>query len=163
MKNLIASVTGALACLLAAPAFAQTPELIAKYDEAVIARVAGELDMVASVVIGLDQDTPSTQLLSYEDLIFFASGTNCAGAGAQKTCTAILLFTNFDLASEEKAQQLAKKIDAEYVVGKAWTEGARLVVGRYLILDGGITLENLKAELSVFEELGYIAWELTVG
>jgi len=165
MKSAAVMMAGALALgLLAAPASAQdyAPDRVKKSVEiADLAAVVGSLGHQVIeegegedvLVIGEDPDQIKYILL----------GTACNLEGVAG-CQGVLMQVQFDLPAGTTPETLAKA-NLEYAALNVWAnfEDKTLGFTRYVVLDQGVTMANLRANIEVLLSLVANAYPVAAG
>ncbi len=99
----------------------------------------------------LDNGTPLLLVTSAEGFNFFAYGGDCTGSGAQARCNGLNLEAYIDHDTVAEAEATYKATD--FIAIKYNLDEKSVRRSRYIIFDGGITRDNLEANIEVFTRL----------
>jgi hypothetical protein len=155
----------AAACATPPPAATRAaPELVAAYDAAVIEGVATELGYTIQSRAGAGEDGgPNVRVRTAARTEFGVFGVSCRGEGETRQCDGVQLVSSFDIPAspEFDVDAFVPEVNTTFSVAKMVRLEDRLTLSRYLIMDHGISRQNLKVNLQVFEEvLGYVTGAL---
>ncbi len=140
------------------PAAATSGALITRYDEAALKKVVADLGYA---LVDTDVSSTGKPFMSVEasdELAFRIMGESCVGEGKDQVCQGIQLSTQFG----ETAADLGVIIEQGNRTlrpAKLFRVDSGMAYERYLIMDGGITPENLGVNISVFVEVMQIVLE----
>jgi hypothetical protein len=146
------------ACATTAPSPAKSGALIDRYDEARLKKVVGELGYA---VVDADISASGKPFLSVEvgeELAFRIMGESCQGEGAAQVCQGVQLSTQFGHTGADFAD-LIEQGNRTLRPAKLFQVDAGMAYERYLIMDGGISEQNLAENISVFVQVMQIVLE----
>lgn len=161
VRGLVASIVGSLVLLLGACAttgaggapIGDSGGLIDRYDEAALRSVLQELGYA---VVGEDTSGTGKPFLTVEagdKLSFRVMGESCDGEGDAKVCAGIQLSTQFGETGDADFDAVMAAANRTLRPAKLFRIDSGLAYERYLIMDGGVSRENLKTNISVFVEV----------
>jgi len=145
-------VLGLLAAFLAVPVAAQSTyqaqNLVKSVSAAQIADIVKSLGHSASLTSGKKYWFSAKSSLG---MAYLVRGNVC-DKGAIAGCRGLLLITRFPLGAG-KGMADVNKVNADMATIAAWasTDGKSVFFRRYLVLDHGVTMANLRANISEFE------------
>jgi len=135
-----------------APGVASAGALITRYDEAALKQVVTGLGY-SVVDSGLSSSgKPFLSVEAGKELAFRIMGESCEGEAAKQVCMGIQLSTQFAQTNDD-LDNLIEQGNRTLRPAKLFRVDAGMAYERYLIMDGGITPENLKTNISVFVEI----------
>ena len=149
----LALALGACASTGAPPAGPAAPDgLIDRYDEQALRSIMSELEYV---VLDARTDGAGRPSMSIEadDMAFEVTGQSCEGQGAARACAGVQLSVQFPENDGVDVDEVMAKANSTLRPAKVFRAGAGVVYERYLIMDGGVSRENLKTEVSVYVEI----------
>ncbi|MDP5104260.1 MAG: YbjN domain-containing protein [Erythrobacter sp.] len=96
-------------------------------------------------------------------LNYFLFGTACDANGVSG-CQGIMMQMRFDLPAGTTLETLAKANDDAAAI-KVWAdfEGKTLGITRYHVLDGGVTMANIRENVNVMLALAAVAYPIAAG
>ena len=146
----------AAACASSAPQSGGTPKaaggLIDRYDEAALKKVIADLHYK---VVDTDVSSSGKPFMSVEagaDVAFRVMGESCEGEGKNQVCLGIQLSTQFGETAAD-LDNIITQGNRTLRPAKLFRVDAGMAYERYLIMDGGISAENLSTNISVFVEV----------
>lgn len=149
----------AAACASAAPhSGPQAGGSIDRYDEAVLKKIVTDLRYS---VVDTDVSSSGKPFMSVEagdGAAFRIMGESCEGEGKDQVCRGIQLSTQFSETSADLDNIIAQG-NRTLRPAKLFRVDAGMAYERYLIMDGGITPENLSTNITVFVEVMQILLE----
>ncbi len=155
IRGLIAAIAF---CLLAPQAMAQAM-LVDRYDEAAIRKVVEELGYrVTDATVGSDGE-PSLTVEMSGDLAFVIDGLFCRGEGKAQVCSGVQMAAIMGDPGGKDLDSVADKFNRTYRPAKLFVTTRGLVLERYLIMDHGVTVGNLKTNINVFCDMLTAIWE----
>ena len=92
------------------------------------------------------------------DLVFAVYGAQCDNKEITQRCTGADFVCSFTLKDPSKISDVLDMVDYAALGDYKGGDG-RLKVSRYIIFDGGITNENLQANIEVFLRLSNDIWD----
>jgi hypothetical protein len=136
----------------APPASAAAAGLIDRYDEQAMRSIMSELEYV---VLDAHKNAAGRPAMSIEagDMAFEVTGESCEGAGAAQVCAGVQFSAQFPENDAVDVDEVMARANRTLRPAKLFRAGAGVVYERYLIMDGGISRENLKTEISVYVEI----------
>ena len=144
---------GACATTTAAGPAGGTVNLIDRYDEAALRSVVTELGYS---VVDSDISSSGKPFLTVEAgdaLSFRVMGESCQGADKEQVCQGVQLSTQFAESGDADFDAVMAAANRTLRPAKLFRIGSGLAYERYLIMDGGVSRENLKTNISVFVEV----------
>lgn len=135
-----------------APA-AETGALVDRYDEAVLRAIMADL---AYAVVDTSENAagkPFMMVEAGEALAFRVMGESCQGEGAAQVCAGVQLSTQFGETGEADFDEVMATANRTLRPAKLFRAGPGLAYERYLIMDGGVSRENLKTNIVVFVQV----------
>lgn len=142
------------ACATTAPEnTAATGKLIDRYDEAALKSIMAELkySVVDASVSGSGK--PFMTVEADDVLPFRVMGESCKGEGASQVCLGVQLSTQFGEIDGVDLDAFMATANRTLRPAKLFRVDSGLAYERYLIMDGGISRENLKTNISVYIEV----------
>ncbi len=139
--------------LLAAPALAQ-PALITHWDSGQLVNILKSVG-ASEIQVGQLGGKPALTGHSRDGLSFglYAKGCDPAAPPAAPVCHGMEGAITYDASRKPDLASLANQLNHDYALGKFMAEPDGTIRGsRYFMLDGGVTEDNLRAELN-----GYFA------
>ncbi len=156
MKLLAGLFAIALACV-GAPALAQGGDRVMKALEfADLRLMAAELDFAVTDDGGNADGHYYLEIKSDSGLMFGIYGMSCSKDDPQKDCLGLNAVASFTLSADADVLKVMDSID--YAFMKVYREEREIKVSRYVIFDGGITRENVKQNVLIFEQLADKIW-----
>jgi len=139
--------------VLASPALAQ-PALITHWDPGQLVNILQSVG-ASDIHVGQLGGKPALTGRSRDGLSFglYAKSCDPATPPAPPVCHGMEGAVTFDAGQKPDRAALANQLNHDYALGKFMAEPDGMIRGsRYFLLDGGITEDNLRAELN-----GYFA------
>jgi hypothetical protein len=146
------------ASLLAAPALAQ-PTLVTRWDPGQLVNLLQSLG-VTEIRVGELAGKPALTGRTRDGLSIglFAKGCDPAAPVGAPVCHAIEGAISYDASQKPDRAGLANQLNHDYALGKFMAEPDGAIRGsRYFMLDGGVTEDNLRAELNGYFAVGALA------
>ena len=137
----------------AAPPAPAALGLIDRYDEQALRSILGELEYVVVDASVTASGKPFLTVEPGAGLVFVVTGEDCSGEGAAKVCPGVQLSAQFAEAGDTDFDELIARANRTLRPAKLFRGGSGVAYERYLILDGGVSRENLKTEISVYVEI----------
>ncbi len=161
MKNVLkTALLGAAVLAMAGPVVAQTSQLA---DDGRLVRSVNLADLKALVeseghtVSNATMNDGTPVIIATEadsGLTFGLMGTACDGEQTEAAkCNGINMIATWGATDENSDPAFINELNYSKAAVSVWTGGDSVGVSRYLILDGGQTMENLKMNLGVFTAL----------
>ena len=158
MKNLLkTALMGAAVLTMAGPVLAQTSQLA---DDGRLVRSVNLADLKALVeseghtVTNATMNEGAPVIIATDvdsGLTFGLLGTACDGTQTEDAkCNGINMLATWAATPENSDPAFINELNYSKAAVSVWTGGDSVGVSRYLILDGGQTMENLKMNLGVF-------------
>ncbi len=164
MRRYPTLVVAAVLAVTAAPAAAQdyVPDQIkasVTQDDLIV--VVGALGH--QVLEQGDTDAVFVVAQTAEDANYFLFGTACDANGVPG-CQGIMMQMRFDLPAGTTLETLAKANDDTAAI-KIWADFAQKTLGmtRYQVLDGGVTMANIRENVNVMLALAPAAYPIAAG
>lgn len=132
---------------------AATPAgLIDRFDEQALRSIVKELGYK---VIDFRQSRTGKPSMSVEadPLAFEITGESCEGEGKEQVCQGVQLSVYIPPSGSVDVDELMATANRTLRPAKVFLVGDNVVYERYLIMDGGVSRENLKTEISVYVEI----------
>ncbi|MCF6328694.1 MAG: YbjN domain-containing protein [Henriciella sp.] len=132
-------------CIVAASAQEATP-----LDESRLVRGVTITDLEAIVlakghtVTSRDNDTHNVIAETDTGYKYSMKGTACGDDGV---CKGINIIASYNMNDKMSLESL-NKANVQYAAASVWKQGDSVGISRYLILDGGMTIENIKVNLT---------------
>lgn len=145
--------------MLAAPAFADETPLVAKYDEVVLKEIVTGLGYKVVDLSPGSKGQPSMTVEMPDDLAFQIQGASCDGDGKAQVCEGVQLAAVLGDAGKHDPDDLIAEINRTYRPGKLFAISQGLAFERYLIMDGGVSKENLSSNVETFAEMLKALWK----
>lgn len=161
MKRL-SVIAAIMIAALAGPAQAQgstaaSPDMMEALDFEVLREVVGELNFEINDE-GVDQDGDYYfEVEANTGLMFYLYGASCSGDDPATGCLGLNMVATFNLDSDADTRAVMESIS--YAFMKVYRSDIDVKIARYVIFDGGISRANMKANVSVFAEIGDLIWE----
>jgi hypothetical protein len=150
----------AFGLVLALGACATTPDgapaqskLIDRYDQAALTSIMAELKYVVVETSVSSSGKPFMTVEAGDELSFRVMGESCEGLGAAQVCLGVQLSTQFAEAGDTDFDAVMAAANRTLRPAKLFRVDSGLAYERYLIMDGGISRENLKTNISVYVEV----------
>ena len=145
-----------------APKRADVADLIDSYDGPVLRSIINELGYKIS-----DSDTDSQgrprmtiDVGGESGAAFRIVGQSCEGKDKDQVCAGIQLAAQFGKnGDDDKLGEIVDRVNRTLRPAKIFWIDSGLAYERYLIMDGGVTRENLKTNIEVFVEILQAIWE----
>ncbi|MDP3738716.1 MAG: hypothetical protein Q8R02_15080 [Hyphomonadaceae bacterium] len=158
VRGLVAGVAaslllGACATTTGSAPIGDSGGLIDRYDEAALRSIVQELgySFVDSDVSGSGK--PFMTVEAGDELSFRIMGESCEGEGDAKVCAGVQLSTQFGETGDADFDAVMAAANRTLRPAKLFRIDSGLAYERYLIMDGGVSRENLKTNISVFVEV----------
>lgn len=138
------AILAVAAAALAIPAVAQSSELITSVTQEDLAAIAEE---AGHEVVGYGEaGAVSVRASTPEGTVYYLSGTACQG----DTCQGINLSSRFE-ANERVTLETINQANIRRAAVSVWLMDDNVLgISRYIILDGGMTDENIRINLDNF-------------
>lgn len=150
--RIAAAATAALfLCATAGGASAQSAKLMTDWSTGDLKPLLTDMGMTIKGEEALDNGTPLLLVTSADGFNFFAYGGDCTGSGAQARCNGLNLEAYIDHDTVAEAEATYKATD--FIAIKYNLDEKSVRISRYIIFDGGITRDNLEANIEVFTRL----------
>jgi hypothetical protein len=143
---------GACATAQNAAAPPQAP-LIDRYDEAALVSIMRELTYAVIETSVSASGKPFMTVEAGDGLSFRVMGESCRGEGAGQVCLGVQLSTQFGEIGGVDFDAVMAAANRTLRPAKLFRVDSGLAYERYLIMDGGITRENLKTNISIYVEI----------
>jgi hypothetical protein len=161
----LAAVLALAACATAAPppaGLANGAGLIDRYDDQLLRSILAELGYTISEQTPPSSAKPMLIVDTPQDFSFRLLGESCEGEGGDQICQGVQLSTQF---AENGADfdEIMARANRTLRPAKVFRVDAGLAYERYLIMDGGVSRENLKTEIEVFVEILGVLWKQIAG
>jgi hypothetical protein len=127
--------------------------LIDRYDEAQLAAIMRELKYVVVESSVTSSGKPFMTVEAGDELSFRVMAEACKGEGAAQVCLGVQLSTQFAEAGGADFDAIMDTANRTLRPAKLFRVDSGLAYERYLIMDGGISQENLKTNISVYVEV----------
>jgi hypothetical protein len=158
IRILAASLILALSACASAPSAAPAKSadavsgLVDHYDEQALRSI---MDEVGYKVLDARINSAGKPAMSIEagDMAFEVTGESCEGEGAARVCAGVQLAAQFPENDSVDADEVMARANRTLRPAKLFRAGAGVVYERYLIMDGGLSRENLKTEITVYVEI----------
>jgi len=126
--------------------------LIDRFDEEAIRSILTELTykVIDSRISRTGKPTISVEA---DPLAFEITGEDCSGAGADQKCNGVQLSVYIPPGASVDVDELIATSNRTIRPAKVFMVGDNVVYERYLIMDGGVSRENLMTEISVYVEI----------
>jgi hypothetical protein len=145
--------------LAAMPAQAQTtpPDAVMRQlDLEDLRAVLGELDLWVNKE-GVDEEGDYfLEVETADGLVYHLFGASCDDDDPAKACLGLNMVATFSL--KDAADIHAVMDGISYAFLKVYRAGDEVKIARYVIFDGGITRDNMKANISVFSGIAKAVW-----
>lgn len=161
MKTICSLVTLLSALAVATPSFAQIDTSLA--DDARLVRSVTLADLEALIAAegheiseayineGEDGSAPIVVATDAENgWVFGAFGTACTGSGDATTCNGINFMATWDRTDANSDPATINALNESRAAVSVFMSDNSVGTSRYVILDGGQTMENIKVNLQVF-------------
>jgi hypothetical protein len=152
VRGLIVGLALLLGACASTGTSAKSGALIDRYDEAALKKIVADLGYSLVDTDVSASGKPFMAVEASDELSFRIMGESCEGEGKAQVCRGVQLSTQFG--------QTGADLDNIIVQGnrtmrpvKLFPVDAGLAYERYLIMDGGITAENLATNITVFVEI----------
>ena len=127
--------------------------LISRYDEAALRSIMAELKYAVTETSVSTSGKPFMTVEAGDGLSFRAMGESCEGEGAAQACLGIQLSTQFAETDGADFDGLIATANRTLRPAKLFRVESGLAYERYLIMDGGISRENLRTNIQVYVEV----------
>jgi hypothetical protein len=154
----LALALGACATTGPQPAASST-KLIDRYDEAALTSILQELKYAIVESSVSSSGKPFMTVEAGDELSFRVMGESCVGEGAAQVCQGVQLSTQFAEAGDVDFDAVMATANRTLRPAKVFRIDSGLAYERYLIMDGGISRENLKTNISVYVEVLEVLFE----
>jgi hypothetical protein len=142
------------ACATTAPTSTPTSiKLIDRYDETELTSILRELKYAIVDSSVSSSGKPFMTVEAGDELAFRVMGESCIGDGAAQICQGVQLSTQFAEAGGVDFDEVIANANRTLRPAKLFRIDSGLAYERYLIMDGGISRENLKTNISVYVEV----------
>lgn len=145
-----------------APAKADNAGLIDRYDTPALRSIIADLGYAITDFGESSSGKPMMEVDTKDGLSFRVLGENCNGEGKNQVCTGVQLSTQFG-ESDADLDEIMARANRTLRPAKVFRVDAGLAYERYLIMDGGVSRENLKTEIEVFVEILGVLWKQVSG
>ena len=141
--------TPLIAAIGLAVAGAATAQDLSLADDARMVRnvTLGDLEALALSldhnVLGKDAEGVTVSVEDTDGLKYLMDGTACDEFGA---CLGINMIVQYNVPAGMN-ENLINQVDVKYAATSIWTNDNTVGISRYIILDGGMTMENLKVNV----------------
>ncbi len=146
-----------LGLIAVGPALAQSPPgPVQRWDSGQMVDLLNGLGAKDIHVTGA-QGKPAITAVTRDGLNvgLYAKGCDAPVGAAEPVCHAIEGVVTFDVSQRPDKADLPGRLDHAYAMGKFTLEAdGSLRASRYILLDGGVTQENLRTELNDFFAVG---------
>lgn len=154
-----AAVLAAALCIAPAVHADETPvKLVTSYDEAVLRAVIKELGYKVGDTFIKPTGEPSMNVEMPGDLAFQIEGQFCTGKEKEQVCPGLEIATIFGDTGKVDSDVLIADVNRTYRPGKLFAFPRGFAFERYMILDGGITKENLSENIETYAEMLKAVW-----
>jgi hypothetical protein len=141
-------------CATTAPrASTFSAKLIDRYDEAALTSILQELKYAVVESSVSSSGKPFMTVEAGDELSFRVMGESCDGEGSSQVCLGVQLSTQFAEAGDVDFDEVMATANRTLRPAKVFRIDSGLAYERYLIMDGGISRENLKTNISVYVEV----------
>lgn len=141
-------------CATSAPqAPTSSTKLIDRYDEAALTSIMRELKYAIVESSVSSSGKPFMTVEAGDELSFRVMGESCEGEGPSQVCLGVQLSTQFAEAGDVDFDEVMAAANRTLRPAKVFRIDSGLAYERYLIMDGGISRENLKTNISVYVEV----------
>ena len=141
------------ACATAAGGAPAQSRLIDRYDQAALTSIMAELKYAVVETSVSASGKPRMTVEAGDELSFRVMGESCEGEGAAQVCLGVQLSTQFAEAGDVDFDAVMAVANRTLRPAKLFRVDSGLAYERYLIMDGGISRENLKTNISVYVEV----------
>jgi Putative bacterial sensory transduction regulator len=138
----------------AAPGAAGADALIDRYDEVALKSITSELGYSISEKDTDNQGRPFMTVEAGGDMAFRIGGQSCEGKSKEQVCQGVQLTARFPGdPDDEKLNEIVDRVNRTLRPAKIFFIESGVAYERYLIMDGGVSRENLKVNIEVFVEI----------
>jgi hypothetical protein len=140
------------ACASTGSSSAKSGALIDRYDEGALKKIVADLGYS---LVDTDVSATGKPFMAVEagdELSFRIMGESCEGEGKAQVCRGVQLSTQFGQTGAD-LDSIITQGNRTLRPAKLFPVDAGLAYERYLIMDGGITTENLATNITVFVEI----------
>ncbi|HEX5006615.1 MAG TPA: hypothetical protein VFV70_05850 [Hyphomonadaceae bacterium] len=127
--------------------------LIDRYDEKALRDIFTELKYAVVDSSVSSSGKPFMTVDASDELSFRVMGESCDGEGASQVCLGVQLSTQFAEAGDVDFDAVMATANRTLRPAKLFRIDSGLAYERYLIMDGGVSRENLKTNISVYVEV----------
>jgi hypothetical protein len=128
-------------------------KLVDRYDEAALSSIMAELKYAIVETSVSSSGKPFMTVEAGDELSFRVMGESCEGEGAAQVCLGVQLSTQFAEIDGTDFDAIMATANRTLRPAKLFRVDSGLAYERYLIMDGGISRENLKTNISVYVEV----------
>jgi len=136
--------------------------LIDRYDAPALRSIIAELGYTITDQGPSSTGKPMLVVETPENFSFRILGESCEGEGKDQVCQGVQLSTQF-AESGADFDEIMARANRTLRPAKVFRVDAGLAYERYLIMDGGVSRENLKTEIEVFVEILGVLWKQVEG
>jgi hypothetical protein len=143
------------ACATSGPSM-QAPAAAAvvdRYDEGVLREIMAELRYAVVDASVNASGKPFMTVEAGDELSFRVMGESCEGEGVAQICAGVQLSTQFGEAGNVDFDAVMATANRTLRPAKMFRVESGLAYERYLIMDGGVTRENLRTNIVVYVEV----------
>ena len=151
-RSVIAGLALLLGACASAPSAAKSDALVDRYDEAVLKQVVAELGYAMIDTNVSASGKPFMSVEATDELSFRIMGEGCQGDGKDQICRGIQLSTQFGHTGADFAS-LIEQGNRTLRPAKLFPVDAGMAYERYLIMDGGISKQNLAENIAIFVQI----------
>jgi hypothetical protein len=127
--------------------------LIDRYDGKALRSIFDELKYAVVHSSVSSSGKPFMTVETSNGLSFRVMGESCKGEGASQVCLGVQLSTQFAEAGDVEFDAALATANRTLRPAKLFRVDSGLAYERYLIMDGGISRENLKTNITVYVEV----------
>lgn len=127
--------------------------LVDRYDEAELTSIMRELQYAVVDTSVSAAGKPFMTVEAGDGLSFRVMGESCEGEGAAQVCAGVQLSTQFGETGGVDFDAVMATANRTLRPAKLFRVESGLAYERYLIMDGGVTRENLKTNIVVYVEV----------
>ncbi len=111
----------------------------------------------------VEQGEPSEMMIdaeTQEGFKFRLTGQACSGEGKAKRCEGLTLIASWGLDDGDvgKVAPVIEAFNRDYAAAKVFTQNGSAIMERYVIVTGGVSVQQLETELDVFLGLADEFW-----
>ncbi|WP_084397787.1 YbjN domain-containing protein [Henriciella aquimarina] len=145
MKSVVFAAAALAVSGFACPAMAQAGDVVTEVTQSDLASFA-EAEGHTVTQRGEDPEAPTVQAQTEGGMLYYLVGNACE-AGSCRGIKLIARFAADDQVTSEKVNQINRDVPPL----KLWYDDSGLSVERYIILNRGVTRDNIVFELSTFD------------